>query len=241
MSGHSKWSTIKRKKGVLDSQRSKMFTKVIREITAAVKQGGSDINSNARLRLAVQNAKGINMPKDNIDRAISKGSSDTTNYTNIVYEGNGIKGSSFMVECMTDNTTRTVGEVRSLFNKYGGSLGKTGSVSYDFEKKSYFKLDNSKIKDIDEFLLEMIEVGADDIDSDDEENVVFLYGKDDCFGELQKDLENRGINILEAGLRYFPINTQELSDEDTQKIINFIDVLEDLDDVQHVYTNILIK
>ena len=122
MSGHSKWSTIKRKKGVLDSQRSKMFTKVIREITAAVKQGGSDINSNARLRLAVQNAKGINMPKDNIDRAISKGNSDTTNYTNIIYEGNGIKGSSFMVECMTDNTTRTVGEVRSLFNKYGGSL-----------------------------------------------------------------------------------------------------------------------
>lgn len=246
MSGHSKWSTIKRKKGVLDAKKSKYFSRLSREIATAVKQGGSDISMNPKLRLAVQNAKAYNMPKDNIERAINKGlSGEIDNLSSINYEGTAWKGSAFIIECLTDNPNRTIAPIRTLFNRNNGSIGKTGSVGYLFDHKSIFTIDNSNINDADDLLLELIDYGVENIETnqendDDNANVndFIIIGNDSAFSQIQQQLENLKINIKQAELIYMPNSFVVLDDDEYEKANNLIDQLEDLDDVQNVYCNI---
>ena len=239
MSGHSKWSTIKRKKGAIDAQRSRYFSKLIREITAAVKQGGNNVDMNPRLRLAVQNAKGYNMPKENIERAINKGASnDTADFINIAYEGNGPHGTAFIIECMTDNQNRTIGDVRAIFNKYNGTIGKSGSVAYLFERQSCFVVEQNFIVDADEFLLDMVDFGVTDVEKDEEEGVYYIVGSVANFKDIHDELEKRKIEVKQAELRYVPQSQVCLTGENAEKMLNFVDLLEDLEDVQHVFHNI---
>ena len=244
MSGHSKWATTKHKKGLLDAKRGKLFTKVSREIEAAVKRGGNDPANNPYLRLAIQNAKGVNMPKENIDRILKK--QDNADYTPVTYECNGAHGAAFIIECLTDNATRTVGELRSLFSRAGGVVGKTGSVSYNFNRKSIFTVNKNGISNIDDLLLEGIEYGIEDISPDVSNDStiteeVCLVGGYESFGTIQAFLEGKKISIITAGIKYIPKSYITLSGEDYEKMIDFIDKLEDNDDVQNIYHNIEIK
>ncbi|MBR1627490.1 MAG: YebC/PmpR family DNA-binding transcriptional regulator [Bacteroidales bacterium] len=236
MSGHNKWSTIKRKKGALDAKRSKVFSKIIKDITVAVKEGGPDPDSNARLRLAVQNAKGANMPKDTLQRAISKASDKgTAALQEITFEGYAPHGIAVFVECLTDNNNRTVANVRSIFNKLGGNLGTNGSLSFLFERKGVFQI---KIGDRDpeELEMQLIEAGADDIEQDDEYFTV--YTKMEDFSNMNKALEEAGIEAESAELQRIPNNTTELSVEDGLKVLKLVDTIEEDDDVQAVYHNL---
>jgi YebC/PmpR family DNA-binding regulatory protein len=236
MSGHSKWSTIKRKKGAADAKRSKMFSKVIKEITVAVKEGGSDPDANPRLRLAIANAKGVNMPKDNVTRAINKaGDKDSANFTEVTYEGYAPHGIGIFVECTTDNLQRTVSNVRSYFNKYGGSLGKNGSLSFVFDRKGVFTFPVGDM-DIEELELELIDAGAEDFEEDDGFITVTTALED--FGNMMKKLEELGIEPESAKLERIPLNTETLPLEDAKKVLKLIDVIEDDDDVQNVYHNL---
>jgi len=236
MSGHSKWSTIKRKKGAADAKRSKMFSKVIKEITVAVKEGGSDPDANPRLRLALANAKGVNMPKDNVTRAINKaGDKDSANFTEVTYEGYAPHGIGIFVECTTDNLQRTVSNVRSYFNKYGGSLGKNGSLSFVFDRKGVFTFPVGDM-DIEELELELIDAGAEDFEEDDGFITVTTALED--FGNMMKKLEELGIEPESAKLERIPLNTETLPLEDAKKVLKLIDVIEDDDDVQNVYHNL---
>ena len=239
MSGHSKWATTKHKKGLLDAKRGKIFTKVSRGIEAAVRRGGNDPANNPYLRLAIQNAKAVNMPKDNIDRILKK--KDNTEYTPMTYEGNGPHGSAFIIECLTDNANRTVGELRALFSRGGGVLGKTGSVSYNFDRKSIFTVTKNEISNIDDLLLEGIEYGLEDISDYNDEEEVYVVGGYESFGTIQTFLEGKKISILEAGIKYIPKSYISISGEDYEKMISFIDKLEDNDDVQNIYHNMVIK
>jgi YebC/PmpR family DNA-binding regulatory protein len=239
MSGHSKWSTIKRKKGALDAKRGQFFTKIVREITAAVKQGGNDLETNARLRLAIQNAKGANMPKENIDRAINKGSTaDAADFTTVTYEGNAANGTALIVECTTDNINRTVASVRAVFNRNGGTLGKNGSVAFMFDRKGIFTIPEKAITDIDTLTLSLIEVGADDIEHDPEEGYYYVISAIEHFGAIQKELETLHIGAESAELRYVPHNQVELQGEALEKIMKLIETLEENEDVQKVYHNV---
>ena len=235
MSGHSKWSTIKRKKGAADAKRGKIFTKIIKEIMIAAKEGGGDPDLNPRLRLAVQNAKGSNMPKDNIERAIKKATgADAASYTESTYEGYGPCGIAVFVECLTDNNNRTVSTVRAAFNKYGGSLGTNGSLTFLFDRKGIFTLKNVDIK-LEELELELIDAGAEDIDVD-EDTITVTCAKED-FGTMNKKLNELGIEPEEAGLKRIPNDTKKLDVESAKKVLRFIDALEDDDDIQNVYHN----
>jgi YebC/PmpR family DNA-binding regulatory protein len=235
MSGHSKWSTIKRKKGAADAKRGKIFTKIIKEIMIAAKEGGGDPDLNPRLRLAIQNAKGSNMPKDNIERAIKKATgSDAANYTESTYEGYGPCGIAVFVECLTDNNNRTVSTVRAAFNKYGGSLGTNGSLTFLFERKGIFTLKNVDIN-LEELELALIDAGAEDIDVD-EDTITVTCAKED-FGTMNKKLNELGIEPEEAGLKRIPNDTKKLDVESAKKVLRFIDALEDDDDIQNVYHN----
>ncbi|MGC8865483.1 MAG: YebC/PmpR family DNA-binding transcriptional regulator [Bacteroidales bacterium] len=237
MSGHNKWSTIKRKKGALDAKRSKIFSKIIKEITVAVKEGGSDPESNPRLRLAIANAKGASMPKDNILRAINKGSDkDTANFQETTYEGY-ISGVAIFVECTTDNVQRTVSNVRSIFNKYGGSLGTNGSLAHIFERKGIFTIPLNQIKNMEEFELEAIDAGAEDIDVDEENGIVTVNTAMEDFGPMMKKLESLGIEPESAQLQRIPLSTIEVDLETAKKIMKVIDIFEEDDDVQNVYHN----
>ncbi len=236
MSGHSKWSTIKRKKGALDAKRSKMFSKVIKEITVAVKEGGNDESSNPRLRVAIANAKGVNMPKDNVQRAINKASDkDSASFTEVNYEGYAPNGIGIFVECTTDNLQRTVSNVRSYFNKYGGSLGKNGCLSFVFERKGVFIFPQNEL-DIEELELELIDAGAEDIEV--EEGTVTVTTAMEDFGTMIKKLEELNIEPESAKLERIPMNTETLDVESAQKVLRLIDVIEDDDDVQNVYHNL---
>jgi len=188
MSGHSKWSTIKRKKGAADAKRGKLFTKLIKEISIAAREGGGDPDANPRLRLAIANAKGNNMPKDNIERAIKKATgSDADQYHETTYEGYASHGVAVFVECLTDNTNRTVSSVRSAFTKHGGSLGTNGSLEFIFDRKGVFSIELSENVDEEEFTLEMIDAGAEDVTSEDGYLSVTCDMGD--FGAIQKKLE----------------------------------------------------
>ena len=236
MSGHNKWSTIKRKKGANDAKRGKIFTKIIKEIIIAAKEGGGDPDSNARLRLAIQNAKGANMPKDNIERAIKKAvGADAASYVDVTFEGYGPGGIAIFTECLTDNNNRTVASVRSAFNKHGGKLGTNGSLSSLFDRKGIFtiKLEDVSAEDLE---LELIDAGAQDFESDEDTLTITCAMED--FGSLNRKLNELGIEPEEAALKRIPNNTKALDIESAKKVLKFVETLEDDDDIQNVYHNL---
>mgnify|MGYP001327157409 CR=1 FL=1 len=235
MSGHNKWSTIKRKKGAIDAKRSKMFSKLIKDITIAVKEGGPDPDGNPRLRLAIANAKGVSMPKDNIQRAISKGADkDAASFQETTYEGYAPNGIAIFIECTTDNLQRTVSNIRSYFNKYGGNLGTNGSLSFLFDRKGVFIIPKGTI-DPDEFEMEIIDAGAEDISLEDDTFTVTTAMED--FGSMMRKLEELKIEPESASLQRIPKETTKLDLEASKKVIKLIDFFEEDDDVQNVYHN----
>ncbi len=235
MSGHSKWSTIKRKKGALDAKRSKMFSKAVKEIMIAVKEGGSnDPEMNPRLRLAIQNAKGMNMPKDNIQRAINKASDDNSDLHEVTFEGYAPGGVGIFIECLTDNNQRTVSNIRAIFNKRGGSLGTNGSLSFMFDRKGVFTI--PKPENFEDIELELIDGGLEDYDDGDDKLV--LYTKMEDFGNMQKKLEELGIEAENAELQRIPTSYKQVDLDTAKKILNMVDAFEDDDDVQRVYHNL---
>ncbi len=239
MSGHSKWSTIKRKKGALDAKRAKQFTKAIKEINIAIKEGGGpDPDANPSLRSAIANAKGLNMPKDNIQRAIKKASgADAENYEEVNFEGYGPHGIAFFVECTTDNTNRTVANVRAIFSKANGSLGKNGSLEFLFDRKGVFTIEAKQIKtDIEELELELIESGLESIEQ--EEEVIKIYTAFTDFGILQSALEERGIEVKNSKLERIPLNTIALPVDQAKAILDLEEKFDDDDDVQNVFHNL---
>ena len=237
MSGHSKWSKIKRKKGTTDSKRSKVFSKLIKEIQVAVKLGGPDPDANPRLRMALQNGKSENLPRENVDRAIKKASgTDATDFAEITYEGYAAHGIALFVECTTDNTNRTVANIRSYFNKFNGSLGKTGSLEFMFDHLGVFTFALPPKMNTDDLELELIDVGADNIDYD--EDTVTVTCAREHFGNLVKKLESMKIEIKNAGLQRIPNTTKKLNPTEFQSVMKLIDIIEDDDDVQNVYHNI---
>lgn len=237
MAGHSKWANIKHRKGAQDAKRGKIFTKLIKEITVSAREGGPDPDTNPRLRLAIQNAKGQNLPKDNIERAIKKATgSDAVEYFELTYEGYGPSGVAVFVECATDNQNRTVAAVGSIFTKGGGSLGVNGSVDYMFERKGIFLVKLEEGFDEDELTLEFIDGGAEEVEFNEGYAHVTCAMED--FGNMQSKLEEMSLEAENAELQRIPTTTVELSDEDFEKAMKLIDMLEDDDDVQKVYHNI---
>jgi YebC/PmpR family DNA-binding regulatory protein len=236
MSGHSKWSTIKRKKGAADAKRGKIFTKIIKEISIAAREGGGDPETNPRLRLAIQNAKGANMPKENIERAIKKAAgADAEHYLETTFEGYASNGIAIFIECLTDNNNRTVSAVRAAFNRHGGTLGTNGSLSFLFDRKGIFTIKNEGFK-IDDLELELIDAGAEDFEVDGDTITVSCAVKD--FGNLNKKLNDLGIVPEDAGLKRIPNDTKKLDLDSAKKILRLVDTLEDDDDIQNVYHNL---
>lgn len=214
---------------------AKGFTRIGKEIAIAIKLGGGDPDGNSRLRVAIQNAKGLNMPKVNIDAAIKRATSkDSSNLEEMVYEGKGLYGIAILIECATDNPTRTVANVRMNFNKYGGELGKTGSLDYLFDRKGVFRIKNEKVN-LEELEFELIDFGADEIESDEEEIVIYTAFTD--FGKMQKALEEKKLNIISSELERIPNLTVELSDAQVEEVMKLVSKLEEDDDVQTVYHN----
>ena len=233
MSGHSKWSKIKRAKGANDAKRSKMFSRIVKEIAIAVKESGTDPEANPRLRLAINNAKGVNMPKDNVERAINKADKDGDNYEEMSFEGYAISGIAVFADCLTDNKNRTVSNVRAIFTKYGGNLGKNGSLTFLFDTKGVFTLPISENVDMDEFEMEMIESGAEDIEVED--GMITITTAKEDFGSVQKKIDELGIEIENAGLQRIPNDIKALDVESSLKVLKMIDAFEDDDDVQNVF------
>lgn len=213
---------------------SKAFNRIGKDIEIAVKSGGTDPKANSRLRIAIQNAKSVNMPKDRVDAAIKRASNkDTSGYHEIVYEGYAPHGVAVIVECATDNQTRTVSNVRHIFKQYGGSLANSGSIAFMFERKGLFKIAVDKIKDVDEFELEMIDHGLDDLTGDDQ--FLYVYTSFQDFGSMQKALEEKGIEPASTELQYIPTTTKELSADQQKEVNELIEAMEEDDDVQSVY------
>lgn len=236
MAGHSKWKNIQHRKGAQDAKRGKIFTKLIKEITVAVKTGGGDDpDANPRLRTAIQTAKAANMPKDKIEKAIKKAmGGGGENYDEVTFEGYGLDGVAIFIECMTDNKTRTTANVRSYFNKNGGSLGKDGCLQFVFERKGFFQFPLES-RDEEELTLELIDVGASDVEVED--GIVTVYSEMTDYGNVSKKLEEMGINPEEAGLQRIPLTTKKLDAEKLKKTLKLIDAMEEDDDVQKVYHN----
>ncbi len=236
MSGHNKWSSIKHKKGAADAKRGKVFTKVIREITVAARMGGGDPNGNPRLRAAVALAKSENMPKDNIDRAIKKGTGELegVSYEEMSYEGYGPGGVAVLVDCLTDNKNRTVADVKHLFERYGGSLGEPGCVSYLFEKKGLIIIEKDKV-DEDALLDLALEAGAEDVKEEDVEFNVVTDAAD--FESVKKAVDDAEIPNTFAEITMIPQNTVDVEGKKAQQILNLIEALDDVDDVSKVYAN----
>ncbi len=237
MSGHSKWATIHRKKGLLDAARGKVFQKLAKEIMVAARAGGPDVSQNASLRLAVDKAKAQNMPKDNIQKAIEKASGgvDGANYESVRYEGYGHGGVAFMVDCLTDNRNRTASQVRSAFTKAGGNLGTDGSVSYMFNRLGSIVIPSDY--DEDSIMLSVLDAGASDFERI--ENTYIITTPADSFVNVREALEKEGVKeFLECELTYVPTMEVTLDDEGCEKVHKLVDALEDLDDVQDVYYNL---
>jgi YebC/PmpR family DNA-binding regulatory protein len=235
MSGHSKWSTIKRKKGAADARRSRMFSRVSKEIQIAAREGGSDPDMNPRLRLAVANAKGVNMPKENIERAISRASKEADALQEVTFEGYAPHGIAIFVECLTDNNNRTVSSIRSIFTKRGGSLGTNGSVAFMFDRKGVITVPGEDL-DPEEFELEIIDAGVEDIELEGDAFIITCALED--FGPVQKKLEELGIEAENAELQRVPHETKELGQEEALKVMKIIEEFEDDDDVQNVWHNL---
>jgi YebC/PmpR family DNA-binding regulatory protein len=234
MSGHNKWSTIKRKKGAVDAKRSKIFSRLIKEISVSVKEGGADPDGNPRLRTAINNAKGVNMPKDNIQRAITKADNDTA-LLELTFEGYGPEGVPIFIECLSDNNNRTISAIRSIFSKRGGNLGTNGSLSFLFERKGVFTIPKSNIS-LNDYELDLIDAGADDIEDNDESIIVYTAMAD--FGRMQKKLEELAVTVENASLQRIPNEYKTLEPQAAMKVLRLIDEFEDNDDVQNVFHNI---
>jgi len=236
MSGHSKWSTIKHKKGAADAKRGKIFTKLIKEITVAARMGGGDPEANSRLRHALINARAQNMPKDTFERAIKKGTGDLegVNYEEMVYEGYGPGGVAVLVECLTDNRNRTIADVRHAFGKAGGNVGTSGCVAWMFDKKGLITIDKKDATE--ETLMEVaLEAGAEDIKDEDESFDIIMSPSD--FDAVKEAIDAANIKFEAAEITMIPQTLTELKGVEAEQMIKFMDVLDDLDDVQKFYSN----
>lgn len=236
MSGHSKWASIKHKKGAADAKRGKVFTKLIREITVAAKIGGGDPTGNARLRAAIQAAKAENMPKDNIERAIKKGTGELegTSYEEVSYEAYGPGGVAVLIDCLTDNKNRTVADLKHAFDRHGGSLGAPGCVSWMFVKKGLIVFDQDKVKE--EKILEIaLDAGADDVRQTGTQFDVVMDPAD--FDKVKKAFDNAGLPSNFAEITMIPQNTVRLEGKKAEQMLNLMELLDDLDDISHVYAN----
>ncbi|RMF76973.1 MAG: YebC/PmpR family DNA-binding transcriptional regulator [Chloroflexi bacterium] len=238
MSGHSKWSTIKRKKGAEDAKRGKLFTALAREITIAAREGGGDVESNPKLKLAVSKAKSNNMPKDNIERAIQRGigGGNEAALEEITYEGYGVDGVAYMVDVLTDNKNRTLAEIKHVFSRAGGNLASAGSVAWQFDRKGYIMLKGNDL-DYEEVFMVAAEAGADDVI--DEDGTIVIYTPREMFGAVAQALSDAGYEIAESALRWEPQNETELPVESGLKNLRLTDALEALDDVQTVSSNLM--
>ena len=236
MAGHSKWANIKHKKAANDKKRGKLWTKLIREITVAAREGGGDANANPRLRLAMDKAFGANMPKDTVERAIKRGAGgeDTDNYEEIRYEGYGPGGTAVMVDCMTDNRNRTASEVRHAFTKYGGNLGTDGSVAYLFTKRGIISYGPGA--DEDTIMEAALEAGAEDVVANDDGSMD-VYSTPDDFEAVRDAMVEAGLEPDNAEVTYDASTNAELGPDEAGRLVKMIDMLEDLDDVQEVFTN----
>ncbi|MDX1582283.1 MAG: YebC/PmpR family DNA-binding transcriptional regulator [Thermoanaerobaculia bacterium] len=238
MSGHNKWSTIKHKKAAADARRGKLWTRIIREITVAARLGGGDPEANPRLRTAVNDAKAANMPKDNIERAIKKGTGELEGetYEEITYEGYASGGVAMIIEAMTDNTNRTTPEIRHILEKHGGNLGTPGSASYLFERKGFFSIDKSEV-DEDKLMEIALESGAEDLDTDDPETYA-VYTAPENYDNVSNALDKAAVPTVEAKIGQFPMSYVKVDDEgQARKILTLMEALDDHDDVQNVWSN----
>ena len=235
MSGHSKWSTIKRKKGANDAKRGKLFTKLIKEITVAASVGGTDVETNPRLRSAVQNAKGMNMPKDTIQRAINKADRDNSSFLELTFEGMLPHGVGVFVDCLTDNRNRTVSNVRSIFNKRGGNLGTNGSLGYMFDRKGIISLSKGDL-DPEEFELELIDVGVEEVEL--EEDIFMITTPMEEFHNVQLKLQEMGLEPESAELQRIPNDALDLPLDQAVQIMKIVEEFEDDDDIQAVSHNL---
>jgi len=241
MSGHSKWSTIKRKKGLADAKRGAAFTRLSREIVMSAREGGGDPDTNFRLRLAIDKARAGNMPKDNIERSIKRGTGDDKDgvvFDEVIYEGYAPKGVAVIMECMTENKNRTVAEIRHGLDKYGGSLGENGSVAWQFERIAFFSFLEEKM-DFDAAFELAIEAGADDVTNED--GIIEIVGPVNSFKDMGDALRATNIEVEDAGLRMEPKQEMALSVEDTLQVLKVVESLEELDDVQNIYHNMSIS
>ena len=235
MSGHSKWSTIKRKKGALDAKRGKIFSRIVKEIQMAVKEGGASAEGNPRLRLAIQNAKGANMPKDNVERAINKASSEAGNLQEVSYEGYASGGIAIFIECLTDNAQRTVSNIRAIYNKRGGTLGTNGSLRFIFHRKGIFTVSRDNL-DPETFELEVIDAGVEDIDL--HEDTFIITTAVESFGKVHKKLEEMHVKVENAELQRIAIETKKLDIDSARKVLRLVEEFEEIDEVQNVYHNL---
>ena len=236
MSGHSKWSTIKRKKGAADAKRGKIFTTIIKEITISARLGGGDEAANPRLRQAIAKAKSANMPADNIKRAIKKGTGELpgVSYEEAVYEGYGPAGVAIMMEVLTDNKKRTVAEIRHLMTKYGGNLGENGSVAWMFDKKGQIVVAKGDIDE--EALLELsLECGADDFESEDDDFILITNPLD--LMKVSENVRSKDIDIKSSEIELIPQNLQKVEGKDVERLLKLLEALEDHDDIKNVYAN----
>lgn len=236
MSGHSKWSSIKHKKGATDARRGKIFSKLIKEITVAARLGGGDPATNPRLRTAIQAAKSENMPKDNIERATKRGTGELegVSYEESVYEGYGPGGAAIFVESLTDNKNRAVADIRHILTKAGGNLGTNGCVAWMFEKKGYFVVERNAV-DEDTLMEVAIDAGAEDVREDDSNYEIITAVQD--FETVKSAIDNMSIPYIDAEITMLPLSTLNLEGKDAEQIVKLMEALEDCDDVQKVYTN----
>jgi len=237
MSGHSRWSTIKHKKGATDAKRGKLFTRLIKEMTVAARQGGGDINGNPRLRAAVNEAKANNMPKDTIERAVKRGSGEIegASYEEITYEGYGPGGVAIIVETLTDNSHRTTPEIRHIFEKNGGNLGSPGSVKFLFERKGYFAIEKKAVGE-DKLMEIALEAGADDLQTDNPD-AYEVYTSPENFEQVRQALEKNNIPTVEAKIGQIPSTYVKLDEVKAKQTMRLLEMLDDQDDVQNVWSN----
>lgn len=240
MSGHSKWHNIQQKKGKSDAARANIFTKIGREIAVAVKSGGADPNTNSKLAQVIAKAKDNNMPNDNISRSIKKASGElgSINYEDMTYEGYGVGGTAIIVEALTDNKNRTAGDVRHLFDKFGGSMGTSGCVSFMFKRKGVITVSKADISE-DDLMLYALDAGAEDINSEDDE-VFEVYTESNALNSVRESLAVSGVKILNAVVDMIPDNEATPDEAQQRTILKMIDKMEELDDVQNVYHNAVI-
>ena len=238
MSGHSKWSTIKRKKGAEDAKRGKLFTRLAREITVAARDGGGDPGANPALRLAIEKARNANMPKDNIERAIKRGTGELEGggqLEEVIYEGYAPHGVALLVKCLTDNRNRTIADVRRIFNRSGGNLAEAGAVTWMFDTKGYITIARDDM-DPDDIFMMAVDAGAEDVEISDE--FVEVYTAPEDLHWVRESLAGRGLSIEHAELSQVPKTLMTLGEKETLQVMHMIEALEELDDVQQVYSNL---